>query len=75
MSYHKTYVSFIILKHLSTSTEIVVTIRPVLSEVFVTKCHHFFHHVQKGVVFALLISGVTGLIFIKFAQYLEKICC
>ena len=33
----------------------------------------FCHFGKKGVVFALVISGVTGPISIKFAQYVEKI--
>jgi len=66
MSYDKTYVSFIILIHLSTSTEIVVTISPVLAEIFGTK-FRFLPSCPKSVVFALVISVVTGPILIKFA--------
>jgi len=32
----------------------------------------FCRFVQKGVVFAIVISGITGPILIKFAQYVEK---
>jgi len=57
---------------MSTTTQIVVAINPVHAEIFDTKCG-FLPFCQKGVVFALVISGVTGPILIKFAQYVEKV--
>ena len=49
-----------------------VAINPVRAEIFGIKCR-FLPFSQKGVVFALVISGVTGRILIKFAQYVEKV--
>jgi len=49
-----------------------VAINPIHAEIFGTKCQ-FCHFFKKGIVFALIISGVPGPILIKFAQYVEKI--
>jgi len=49
-----------------------MTIVPVLAEIFGRICH-FFHLVRKGTDFALVMSGVTGPIFIKFAKDVAKI--
>jgi len=50
----------------------VVGINPIYAEIFGTKCR-FLSFCQKSVDFALVISGLTGPILIKCAQYVEKI--
>jgi len=58
--------------HLSTSTANVVAINPVHAGIFGTKCR-FLPFCPKRCSFALIISGVTGPILIKFAQFVEII--
>jgi len=53
-------------------TEIVVAINLVHAEIFGTKCQ-FLPSCSKRYRLVLVISGVTGPILIKFAQYVENI--
>jgi len=57
---------------MSNSNEIVIAINPEHAQIIVQNAD-FCRLVQKGVDFVLVISGVTGAILIKFAQYVEKV--
>jgi len=56
-----------------TNAERLVKIGPVVAELFGGIWQFFCHLIQKGAVVNFVISGVTGLIFTKFAQCVGKI--